>query len=128
LNGAVGYLRHVKALILGSSHVVRIEVVREEALDELGLYRFRLQLLDGSLLEMFERFSARGESVQVLKYSFHWQYADGRLRKRWDNAAHHPEISTHPHHIHEKCNESVLPGEPITAEVVLVLIAEELDV
>lgn len=25
----------------------------------------------------------------------------GRLIKRWDNAPHHPELDTFPHHLHE---------------------------
>jgi len=126
LKDAAEYLHHVKALILGSPHVVRIEIVREEALDEMGLYRFRLNLMDDSLLEMFERFSMQGGSIQVMKYSFHWQNTDGQLRKRWDNATHHPEISTHPHHIHKGSDKNVLPSEPMNAERVLWLIAEKI--
>lgn len=33
-------------------------------------------------------------------YSFHWQDKEGTLIARWDNAPHHPEIGTYPHHIH----------------------------
>lgn len=123
---AVDYLNRVKAIILGSSHVDHIEIGREETLDEIGFYRFRLKLIDGSLLEMFERISVQRDSVQVLKYSFHWQNADGQLRKRWDNAAHHPEISTHPYHIHAGSDENVLSGELMNAEKVLLCIAEEI--
>lgn len=125
MKDAAEYLHHIKAIILGSHHVANIEIVREEALEELGLYRFRIKLIDGSLLEMFERFSVQGNNVQVLKYSFHWQNIDGQLLRRWDNASHHPEISTHPHHMHEGRDKNVMPGEPMNAEKVLSLIAEE---
>jgi hypothetical protein len=72
---------------------------------------------------MFERFQVVAGSVQVSKYAFHWQDAAGQLQKRWDNAAHHPEISTHPHHVHDGTEANVHPHGPISAEEVLTLIA-----
>jgi len=97
-------------------------VVREEAQGNLGLFRHRLTLRDGGLLEMFERFEVRGGQVRVTKWSFHWQDAAGQLRKRWDNATHHPEVPTHPHHVHDGEEANVLPHGPITAEEVLAII------
>ncbi|MCU0285446.1 MAG: DUF6516 family protein [Acidobacteria bacterium] len=32
-------------------------------------------------------------------YSFHWQDKEEKLIARWDNAAHHPEVRTYPHHV-----------------------------
>jgi hypothetical protein len=123
VKNAADYLGHIKALIALNRQVVRWEVIREEAQGDVGLFRYRLTLRDGGLLEMFERFRIVRERLQVTKYSFHWQGADGQLRRRWDNAAHHPEILTHPHHVHDGAN--VLPHGPISAEDVLVIIAAE---
>ncbi len=99
--------------------------MREEAQGDMGLFRYRLTLRGGGLLELSERFQIVGGRLQVTKYSFHWQSADGKLRKRWDNAAHHPEVPTHPHHVHDSTEANVLPHEPISAEEVLAIIAEE---
>lgn len=74
---------------------------------------------------MFERFQVVGERLQVVKYSFHWQGADGQLCKRWDNAAHHPEVSSASHHVHDGAEANVLPHGPIGAEEVLAIIAAE---
>ena len=74
---------------------------------------------------MLECFQVVGGRSQVTKYSFHWQSANGELRKRWDNAAHHPEVSTHPHHVHDGREANVLPHEPLNAEEVLAIIAIE---
>ena len=79
MKGAADYLHHIKAIVLGNPHVANIDMVRDEAIDELGLYRFRLKLTDDSLLEMYERFSVQDGNVQVLKYSFHWQNSEGDL-------------------------------------------------
>ena len=125
MRNAVAYLNHIKALIALNRQVIRWKVLREEAQGNVGLYRYRLTLRDGSLLEMFERFSVSDEQVHAGKYSFHWQDSSGLLRKRWDNAAHQPNISTHPHHVHDGIESNVLPHEAITAEGVLALISGE---
>lgn len=125
MKNAADYLGHIKALIALNRQVVHWKVVREEAQGDMGLLRYRLTLRDGGLLEMFERFQVVGGRLQVTKYSFHWQDADGQPRKRWDNAAHHPEVPAHPHHVHDGAEANVLPHGPISAEEVLAIIAEE---
>ena len=124
MRDAADYLQHVKAIILGSQLVAQVEIVREEVLGDLGLFRFRLKLIDGSLLELFERFTVLDEVVQVLKYSFHWQDESGQFLKRWDNAPHHPEVPTRPHHIHDGSEKCVIPGGTMNVEEVLALIAK----
>lgn len=91
----------------------------------MGLFRYRLRLQDDSLLAVFERFDILEGDVNVTKYSFHWQDSDGNLRKRWDNAPHHSELSTHPHHVHVASDASARPHASIDLEEVLDLIAEE---
>jgi len=120
---AADYLGHIKALIALDRQVVHWKVVREEAQGDVGLLCYRLTLRDGGLLEMFERFQVVGGRLQVTKYSFHWQDTDGQLCKRWDNVAHHPEVPTHLHHVHDSTEANVLPHGPISAEEVLTIIA-----
>jgi hypothetical protein len=125
VKNAGDYLAHIKALIALNPQVVHWMVVREEAQGDMGLFRYRLTLRDGGLLEMFERFQVVEERLQVAKYSFHWQDTGGQLHKRWDNAAHHPGLPTHPHHVHDGAEANVLPHEPVNAEGVLAIIAAE---
>jgi len=120
------YLQQIKALILGNPYVLHLEIVREEIFEDRGFYRFRLHLSDNSLMEMFEYAVAQENSTQIQKYSFHWQDEHGQLRARWDNAAHHPEIATHPYHVHKGDEENVTNSEPMTAEKVLSAITERL--
>jgi hypothetical protein len=123
VNGAAEHLVSIKARIVAHPDVVRWTVIREEAQGDQGLFRYRLTLRGGDLLEMFEHFQVVVGSVRVSKYAFHWQDAAGQLRKRWDNAAHHPEVPTHPHHVHDGAEANVHPHGPISAEEVLTLIA-----
>lgn len=54
-------------------------------------------------------------------YAYHWEHRaqDGR-RHRWDNAPHHPHVTTHPHHFHDGGEDQVVDssipvGDPIKA-------------
>ena len=123
MKDAGDYLTYVKALIVANPQVTDWKMLREEAQDDLGLFRCRITLRDGSLLELFEHFQVVGEKLQITKYRFHWQDAAGRLVKRWDNAAHHPEISTHPHNVHDGNEDNVISHGPISAEDILGIIA-----
>lgn len=59
------------ALIVVNPQVMHLTVVREEAQGDMGLFRYRLTLRDGGLLEMFERFRVVEGRLRVAKYSFH---------------------------------------------------------
>jgi len=41
-------------------------------------------------------------SDREYNYSFHWQKESGELIMRWDNAPHHQDNRTFPHHVHTK--------------------------
>ena len=117
------YIDEIKSLLVALPFVVSFEMLREEALGTDGLYRLRAKLADGSELQMFERFHLVDDgTVAVGKYSFHWQKADGALLRRWDNAPHHSEIPSFPHHIHDGDEDHVKSGASMTGPQVLNLI------
>lgn len=124
MRDAEDYLAFVKAQIVVHARVIHWQVMREEAQEDEGLYRYRLTLENGDLLEAFERFQVQSGQVQVIKYSSQWQDAHGTSRKRWDNAAHHPELATFPHHVHEGPEERVSPHQPMALGDVLALLEE----
>jgi len=123
MHDAADYIDEIKSLLISAPFVVDVEILREEAIGNDGLYRLRAKLADGTELQMFERFSlVEHISIVVGKYSFHWQQGNGTLLKRWDNAPHHPEISTFPHHIHDGREENVMSGAPMNGAQILKLI------
>ena len=73
--------------------------------DRAGVVEGRLRFWDGSLLRFAENIAMRGVSLVKLRYSYHYQDRDGKLRFRYDNVPHHPEIATHPHHKHVGASE-----------------------
>lgn len=93
-----------------------IEVVEEESVQ---LLRVRAEIIDSSLLYVRELFFPDHS-----KYSYHWQTQTGEMLLRWDNAPHHPEISTHPDHKHE--GERISPSVRVSVEEVLAELAATL--
>ena len=121
---AEDYLALIKSLIALCPAVKSFSILREDSQGNKGLWRYRVTLQDDSFLEMFEFFEIQSDKVEVIKYSFHWQSDDGKFIKRWDNAAHHPEIETYPHHLHEGVEDFVLPYQPVKFEEILQSISE----
>lgn len=58
---------------------------------QVGADRVRAILRDGSFVDIW--CNANG------KYSYHWQQGIGAVF-RFNNSPHHPDIATHPHHLH----------------------------
>jgi hypothetical protein len=59
-------------------------------------------------------------------YSYHWQNSSNHMIIRWDNAPHHIDILTFPHHKHEK--DSIFGSEEISLEDVLQVIDTKLKI
>jgi len=104
------------AVLRRSSLVRDLEVVEFVEEESVQLLRVKVELIDGSLLHIREALFS-----DASKYSYHWQTRGGELLLRWDNAPHHPQISTHPDHKHEE--EQVRPSARVSVEEVLAEIA-----
>jgi hypothetical protein len=103
-----------------SHHVRDVEVIEMIEEGSVQLLRARAEMIDGSILHVREAIFSHAS-----KYSYHWQNSSGELLLRWDNAPHHPQLVTHPHHKHE--GERVVPSARVTVEDVLAELAAVLD-
>jgi len=52
------------------------------------------------------------------KYRFHLQDASHKLVRRWDDAPHHPQLPTYPHHCH-MANGEIAASPPMDLPSVL---------
>ena len=78
-----------------------------------GFYvKMRVSIRDGSILHIREYVDETERS-----YSYHWQTPEGALIIRWDNAPHHRDLPTFPHHKHAR--GEVLPSYTIACEEIL---------
>lgn len=55
-----------------------------------------IELKGGSILNIKDYLFTDG----TRKYAYHWQFPDGHLIRRWDNAPHWPDLLGAPHHCH----------------------------
>jgi len=94
------YFDTIEIGLVQSPIIVSYRVIRQEITPIDGKVRVNTCLSDGGILEFFEYVIETGGNIQLSKYSFHWQDAQGNLKKRWDNAPHHPELPNSPHHVH----------------------------
>ncbi|WP_255427168.1 DUF6516 family protein [Sphaerospermopsis sp. LEGE 00249] len=85
------YFTEIKAKLITSSIIDKIEIVKERALSDQGYFRARLNLTNGDFLEVVEFFKVQGD--QCITETYRYQWIDGtrtQLRKRWDNVDHPP--------------------------------------
>lgn len=107
----------------GLRHNVNIGAVKDPLTclvsdDYNGLLRCRISFWDGSCLDIYEVVSTElGYPVRI-----HYSYAYVRGNEtvfRYDNAPHHREIATHPHHKHIESEERVAPADQPSLNQVL---------
>ncbi len=93
---------HLIQDILYARQEITIETFRlqETVPGREGIIEGRLRFWDGSLLEFTEVLIEHGVVLVKTDYVYHYQDAHHQLIFRYDNAPHHPEIATHPHHKH----------------------------
>ncbi|RDV80418.1 toxin-antitoxin system TumE family protein [Ammonifex thiophilus] len=75
--------------------IAKIEVISIGTAQKL-----RIVLKDDSYIDLW--FSASG------RYSYHWErrHIDGKIF-RFDNAPHHKDVATFPHHLHDGSEEKI---------------------
>lgn len=125
------YLQEIQKALAVYSWVKSVDILRcnieETDIEEILIYRFRVILEDGGLLEFMERvvYSKHDSTFQVTTYKYHWQDKHHHLIKRWDNAPHFPNLEGFPYHIHIEQEDKVFPNKPMTAIEMLAIIDQE---
>ncbi len=64
--------------------------------DEFEQVKAVVQLVDGTYLHLNEVWI----NGMLRKYAYYQLTPTNEVIRGWDNAPHHPEVSTHPHHFH----------------------------
>lgn len=110
------------------NHVVSsFKVLKREVVEEDGYIRIKCNLSNGDILEFAEYIRVIKNVIRLETYSFHWQSADGKLVKRWDNVNHHKEVGTYPCHLHLP-DDTVNDSEPMNLKKVLAEIGKVLPI
>lgn len=110
------------------NHVVSsFKVLKREMGEDDCFIRVKCKLSNGDILEFAEYIRVIKNMIYLEMYSFHWQGADGKLVKRWDNVKHHKEVGTYPCHLHLP-DDTVNDSEPMNLKKVLAEIGKVLPV
>jgi len=93
------------------SHLIAAIVHLTHRLDgSFEQFKAKIQLVDGSYLHINEVYV----SHELRKYAYYWVTPTGEVLQGWDNAPHHPEIASYPHHFHQQ--DHVYPSPVRTLE------------
>jgi|SRR3989338_8887220 len=117
------YFSQIEGLLASFPYIVSIESSFETVDIDRGYFRVKLVLANGSELYLFEFVEIINNKPVVSKYRYHWQAKDSKIILRWDNAPHHKEIETFPHHLHEG-EDRVKPSEKPDLSFVLLKISD----
>ncbi len=95
------YVENIEKTIASSSIVLSSDVQKHfgPALDTVYL-KGQLLIIDSSILEIAIFATESQDTLYIDKYRFHYRDITGKMLFRYDNAHHHSEIDTHPHHKH----------------------------
>jgi len=107
------YFEFLKKIAKKNPLVKNFRVIKEFIGVKKGYIRFVIEFIDNSELHVFEYVDS---GLHKLNYSYHWQNNEKKLIKRWDNAPHHSNIETFPHHLHDK-NDIKPTNEPTFVEI-----------
>lgn len=90
--------------------------------DSFAQVKADVELADGSRLHINEVY-VRGE---LRKYAYYRLTPTGEIIQGWDNAPHHPEIASFPHHLHQE--NAVYPSQVRSLADVLMLLEAEMQI
>ena len=98
----IDYFSEIQSLIRSSISVENVDVEYGVKSRSVGIVHGMLGLIDGSTLKCMELVNIKRDKMIRLKYRFHLTNVNDEMVFRYDNAPHHPEIATYPHHKHVK--------------------------
>ena len=98
------YFSEIQNLLRRFAFIEDVDVEYEIKSKTVGIIHGTIGMVDGSTLQFLELINIKEEEKTRPKYRFHLMDCSDKIIFRYDNAPHHPEIATHPHHKH-------IPGE-----------------
>jgi hypothetical protein len=115
----------IQEIIFNAPDVVQSNLAFDEISENECYIRGSISISGGFELHVVEYVVIEPE-FRRLKYRYHLQTGMNELVARWDNAAHHPEVETHPHHFHS-ANGTVGSSSSVDLEQVLKAVTQFLD-
>ncbi len=104
------FVSAIEKSINSSSIVISSNIQKYFGPDEETVYlKGHIIIIDSSILELSLFAVKSRNTVSVDKYRLHYMTAKGKMLFRYDNAPHHPEMDSYPHHKHTP--DKVIPSK-----------------
>ena len=107
------FVEDIEKTIASSSLVLSSNVQKHfgPALETLYL-KGHLLIIDSSIFKIAIFATESRKTLSIKKYRLHYMNNTGQMLFRYDNAPHHPEIDSYPHHKHtpDKIVPSTMPS------------------
>lgn len=111
------FLESIDKAISSSSIILSSNIQKHFIPDGKAVYlKGNVIFVDSSILEIAMFVSETRNAIAVDKYRLHYMNRNGQILFRYDNAPHHPEITSHPHHKHIS-NKVIQTTEPSLKDV-----------
>lgn len=107
------FVEDIEKTIASSSMILSSNVQKHfgPALETVYL-KGHLLIIDSSIFEIAIFATESRKTLSIKKYRLHYMNSNGQMLFRYDNAPHHPEIDSYPHHKHtpDKIVPSTMPS------------------
>ena len=113
------YFAEIQNLLQKSALIENVNIEYDIKSKDIGIVQGTLEIIDGSTLQFVDLIKTKGDKITHLKYRFHLMDTNDQMVFRYDNAPHHPEIVTHPHHKHVKGESMPRQSEEVGLKDVL---------
>lgn len=107
INSVQAYFEKIRKTVEKCGLINSHSLLTEERSHRLGYIRGEMRLIDNSIL-YFREFVDMNQKKFKDDYSYQYQREDTTLVFRYDNAPHHPEIKSFPHHKHQSSEENIV--------------------
>lgn len=97
------FIEDLEKTINSSPIVLSSTIQKDFSPDAKTVYiRGNIVFINSSCIEIAIFAREIHSSITIDKYRYHYMNAQRQMIFRYDNAPHHPEISSHPHHKHKE--------------------------
>jgi len=116
---------------IDSSRIVLTSTTQKylDPAEESVYLKGRVTIIDASILEFAIFAISLDKTISIDKYRFHYMSNSGQMLFRYDNAPHHPELDSHPHHKHvdDRITPSQMPSlKDVLNEISAILLVQKI--
>ena len=105
------HIQEIDNAIRECTLVVKYTMYKEQLSPNSGYIEGEILFINNSRLAYFEFYNLTESRVDCEKYRYQYMDSDNQLIFRYDNAPHHSELSSSPHHKH--VSSGVVESNPL---------------